>query len=109
MILSLSYVLLITLTGSLHCLIYNYEDKIKTRALLSYFIALQVWTLLLLFGQPQYYSTLFPILITGSCILGGHFFALSRTKASNLFFVVCVLLFIALISYIIWTYTHNIY
>lgn len=108
-ILSLSYVLLITLTGSLHCLIYNYEDKIKTRALLSYFIALQVWTLLLLFGQPQYYSTLFPILIPGSCILGGHFFALSRTKASNLFFVVCVLLFIALISYIIWTYTHNIY
>lgn len=106
-ILSLSYILLITLAGSLHCLVNNYEDKIRTRAFLSYFIVLQVWTLLLLFGQPQHFTILFPILIVGSCISGGHLFALSRSKACNLFFVICVILFIALISYNIWTYTHN--
>jgi len=106
---SLSYVLLITLAGSLHCLINNYEDKIKTRALLSYFITLQVWTLLFLLLQPQHFSILFPILITGSSVVGGHLFALSRSKAINLFFLFCVILFIAIISYNIWTYSHNIY
>ncbi len=106
---SLSYILLITLAGSLHCLINNYEDKIKTRSLLSYFIALQVWTLLFLLLQPQNFSTLFPVLITGSSIVGGHLFALSRSKACNLFFLLCVILFIAIILYNIWTHSHNIY
>lgn len=108
-ILSLSYILLITIAGSLHCLVNNYEDKIRTRAFLSYFIILQIWTLLLIFGLPQHLNILFPILITGCCIPGGHLFALSHSKTSNLFFIICVILFIALISYNIWMYMHNIY
>lgn len=108
-ILSLGYILLITIAGGLHCVVKHYDDKIKTRALLSYVIALQVWTLLFLFLQPQHFATLFPVLIAGSSILGGHLFALSRTKGSNLFFLVCTLLFIALVLYTIWMHLHNIY
>ncbi len=101
-ILSLGYILFLSIAGSLHCIIHNYEDKIKTRSLLVHFIAMQVWTALCLFIQPQQIAILFPILIMGCSIPSGHLFALNRTKAGNIFFLLCVIGFIALITYRLW-------
>lgn len=107
-ILSLCYILFITVIGSLHSLANHYDDKIKTRTLLSYFIGLQAWTVLFLLLFPQYYPVLFPILITGSSVIGGHFFVLSRSKGSRCIFLFCVICFVALISYRIWMHCYSI-
>ncbi len=105
--LSLVFIWLVTIVSSINCMQQNFSDKIRTRYHLGFLILLQLWASVLIILQPSDYQALFPLLFIGSSILGGHFFTLSHGRWTNVFFIVCSLLFIALIGFKVWTHLSN--
>jgi hypothetical protein len=101
-ILSLSFVALLTILGAIHCLTNNYADRIRTRFHLNFLILAQFYTFAFLLLQPQHAEWLAPLTMAHVSIFGGHLFALTRTKASNVLFLVVALLWLIFLLISIW-------
>lgn len=86
-----------------HCIIAGFEDKIRTRAYLQFLIDLNIFLFLLIALQPTYCANLLPLLMISSSILIGHFFVLTNSKTSNVFFIISLVSLILLFSFNIWT------
>lgn len=86
-----AFVLLTGLTGFIHYLRNNYDDKIGVRmcyyCLLLTQVALSLWLLL----QPTVFDRLFPMLILVTAPTVSHFFALTHSWISNAWFILCCL------------------
>lgn len=100
-ILGYLFVLFAASTG--HCITAGFEDKIRTRAYLQFLIDLTGFLFLAIALQPNYYDELLPTLMISTSILTGHFFVLTNSKASNIFFIVSIVGLILLFAYNIWT------
>lgn len=99
----LGYLLVLFIVSAAHCVIAGFEDKIRTRAYLQFLIDLTLFLFLLIALQPVYCSDLLPLLMISSSILIGHFFVLTGSKTSNLFFIVSLIGLILLFGFNIWT------
>ena len=88
----LGYLLVMFIVSAVHCIAAGFEDKIRTRAYL-----------LLIALQPIYCSALLPLLIISNSILIGHFFVLTNSKSSNVFFIISLVGLILLFAFNIWT------
>ena len=99
----LGYLLVMFIVSTVHCIAAGFEDKIRTRAYLQFLIDLTIFLFLLIALQPIYCSALLPLLIISNSILIGHFFVLTNSKSSNVFFIISLVGLILLFAFNIWT------
>ena len=99
----LGYLLVMFIISAVHCIAAGFEDKIRTRAYLQFLIDLTIFLFLLIALQPIYCSALLPLLIISNSILIGHFFVLTNSKSSNVFFILSLVGLILLFAFNIWT------
>ena len=97
----LGYLLVMFIVSAVHCIAAGFEDKI--RAYLQFLIDLTLFLFLLIALQPIYCSALLPLLIISNSILIGHFFVLTNSKSSNVFFIISLVGLILLLAFNIWT------
>ena len=90
------------LTGGIHFIMKHYEDKFRVRQLYYSFIYLALYTLALMFIIPSQFDILLRILIIAVSPLIGHFFALTKTKVSNIFFLVTTGVILILTLFNLW-------
>lgn len=97
-----AYLLVLFAVSATHCLATGFEDKIRTRAYLRFFIRLNLLLFVVLLLQPGYADELLPLLMAGCSVLTGHFFALTHSKASNAFFIVTTGSLLPLFVFNLW-------
>lgn len=96
------YLLLLFTVSAIHCFANSYEDKLRTRSYLNYLVfftfCLFLWMTLL----PNMGKEIMLLLLPIVSILGGHFFALTRNRFSNIFFLFMLVLLIPLFIFNLW-------
>lgn len=93
---------LLSVVGTIHYLRNRYDDKIKVRMLLYIFVCQTVFFQIAVLLQPQFIMFLLPMLMVSSNPLVAHYFALTGSWLSNLFFCLSLLLFVALAVISVW-------
>ena len=92
-----SFILLLFVTGVIDFRIHRFMDKTRTRiiynALINYGLFIAVWIAV----QPQYFSTLLPLLLIPTSIVFGHFFTLTHTKFSHIYCLVLLVMAVAVL------------
>lgn len=101
-IVTLSYISLAFIVAVTHSIINGWQDKIRTRAYINFFSLMGVCLIALIILQPQHFIKIFPLLLVCYSFLAGHFFALTRSRGSNIFFIFSVIGLIALLTYNLW-------
>lgn len=99
----LGYLLVLFTVSAVHCIATGFEDKIRTRAYLRFLIDLTFFLFLLIALQPNHCGALLPLLIISNSILIGHFFVLTNSKSSNVFFIISLVGLILLFAFNVWT------
>ncbi len=99
----LGYLLVLFSVSAVHCIAAGFEDKIRTRAYLQFLIDLTIFLFLLIAIQPNYCNDLLPLLMISNSILIGHFFVLTNSKSSNVFFIISLVSLTLLFAFNIWT------
>ena len=99
----LGYLLILFIVSAVHCIAAGFEDKIRTRAYLQFLIDLTIFLFLLIAIQPNYCNDLLPLLMISNSILIGHFFVLTNSKSSNVFFIISLVSLTLLFAFNIWT------
>lgn len=87
-LLLLALVTALGLIGSIHFLRTSYLDKIRTRQLYYSFFIIGLSAMVFLILQPQHYDMLTRIMIIAASPLIGHFIALTRTRFTNIAFLI---------------------
>lgn len=100
---TLGYLLVLFIVSAGHCVSAGFEDKIRTRAYLQFLIDLTFFLFLMIALQPSHCNNLLPLLMISCSILTGHFFALTHSKTSNVFFIIVMVSLILLFGFNIWT------
>ncbi len=101
---TLGYLFVLFVAATAHCLATGYEDKIRTRSYLHFFILLCFCLLAYIAWQQSGRGVdLLPVLLAGNAILAGHLFALSSNRASNVFFIVMLAALMLLFGFNLWT------
>lgn len=100
-----AFVVLLVFTGIIHFLRQSSNDKLRTQMVYELFIFVTLYTIAFLVLQPQHYDFLFRILVVNTATFIGHFFALTRTKITNIAFMVIVLLTLLLTAYNLWDFS----
>ena len=80
----------------------GYEDKIRTRCYLRFFILMGFCLFVYVLLQPVTGEQLVPVLLVCVSILAGHLFVLSRGRVANVFFILALLGVLALFVYNLW-------
>lgn len=93
-----AFVLLLGLTGFVHYIRKNFDDRISVRMCHYSYLLMEVVVVVWLLLMPTSWPWLFPLLVLLVAPSAAHFFALTRTWASNLWFVLCVLLWLGLVA-----------
>ena len=94
-----AFILLLGLTGFVHYLRKNYDDRISVRMCHYSFLLMAVVIVLWLLLSPTSWPQLFPLLILVVSPSVAHFFSLTRTWLTNAWFVLCILLWVLLLAY----------
>lgn len=97
------YLLLLFVVSAVHCTTSGNEDKLRTRNFMNFLVllcgALFVWLLL----QPLMGIRLLALLLPCLSVLSGHFFILTHSRTSNIFFLAMFLLLLPLFLFNLWT------
>ena len=104
-LLILSFLSLLSLTGIIHFLRNSFLDKIKTRMIYEALIALNIIIFVVIVLQPQHYSYLIRLFIITVSPLIAHFVALTRTKITNIAFIVFSLITLIITIYSLWIHS----
>lgn len=92
---ALALLSLVGLTGFIHYLRKNFDDKIRVRASHYCFLATEFVVGLWLLLQPVYFRQLFPLLLLAVSPSAAHFVALTHTPWTNAWTVCLALLLLA--------------
>jgi len=90
------FMFLLYVVSSINSFVTSYQDKIRTRSYLRFFILLNFFIFIFILLQPSHFLCLLSLLLTGSSILAGHLFALTNNRLSNLFFIFTSIAMVAL-------------
>ncbi|MGI6243150.1 MAG: hypothetical protein ACOYJK_06405 [Prevotella sp.] len=101
-IITIIFIFLLALIGSLHFIYYSYQDKIRTRMIYETFIALDCCCFALMVVLPQYFNQFLGVAIVTTAPLIGHYLALSHTKISNICFFAVIALALIITVYNLW-------
>ena len=92
------FVIILFVTGSVDFYLHQFMDKTRTRiiynVLIQYGFVIVIWIGI----QPQYFTTLFPLLLLPTAILFGHFFTLTHTKISHILCIILLVLAVVVIA-----------
>lgn len=99
---TLAYTVILFIVSSIHCLNRNHDEGIRTRVFLNFFITLGFFLLLLMIIQPETQDSLMPLLIVLTSMMAGHFFTLTDSRVSNIFFILSILAIVPLFFYNLW-------
>jgi len=91
------FVVLLFLTGTIDFIINQFLDKTRTRIIFNATIIHGLFVTIWIGVQPQYFSTLFPMLLISTAILFGHFFTLTHTKFSHIYCIILMMLAVLLL------------
>lgn len=100
---TIGYLFILFIVSSAHCLIASLEDKIRTRSYLHFLILLNFCIFILIGLQPVLTVHLLSLLLIGVSILAGHLFALTNSRAANIFFICALVGLFLLFGFNIWT------
>ena len=96
------FLMLLTLVGTIHFLRNSFLDKIKTRMIYEALMVINIGCIVFLILQPQHYSFLIRLIIVNTSPFIGHFITLTRTRLTNITFIVFTLSAVALTLYTLW-------
>ena len=99
---TLVFIALLALVGSVHFLFYSYQDRIKTRMHYEMFIILDACCLLFIMLQPQHFNYLLSLTIVFTAPITGHFITLTHSRLSNLFFLLILIISMLITAYNLW-------
>lgn len=106
-ILSIVWLLLLSLIGIIHYVRQGYHDKIRTRMYYGMFIIIDILTFVFLVLQPQHYLFLMPIIIVNTSPLIAHYLSLTGTWLTNITFHFIILVTLLIIFYNTWMPSSN--
>ncbi|MBR6031025.1 MAG: hypothetical protein IKP36_03580 [Bacteroidaceae bacterium] len=106
---NVAVIVLLATVSIIHYLRTNYDDKIRVRMILYIYVVQTLVLMAFLLLQPAQYETTMALLICSASPLIAHFFALSSSILSNLFFVLSLLLTAALATLNLWTTSFSIF
>ena len=92
----LPFLLFLVLLSMAHFVRTSYNDKIRTRQYFYTLFSLQLPLFFLLLWYPEAFTFTLPLFLTTSVPFIAHYFALARGRFMNGWFIVCLLLLIAL-------------
>ena len=93
-VLDLSFVILLTIIGSIHFIRTSYGDKIRTRMIYETFIMISVACIIFIVLQPQYIQELGGILIVNTAPL-----IATRGKFTNISFILLLIMLVLIMAY----------
>lgn len=96
---SVVFLATLSLPAILHFIRYAYNDKIRTRMYFYLFLIVEIILWGALAVQPQAFDALFRLLLVNSAPLIGHYFALARGRFMNAWFILWLLLLVALAGF----------
>ena len=89
---SAAVVALLSIISILHYLRTNYDDKIRVRMILYIYVSQTLLLMAFLVLQPAYYPTTMALLVASASPLIAHYFSLTRSWLSAIFFLLSILL-----------------
>lgn len=98
-----TYVLVLAITGSIHFIRKNYNDKIRIRMIFNTFIIMDILSAIFIILQPQHYDILIRLMIVNTCPLIGHFITLTKTRITNIGFYIILVSSILLTIFNLWS------
>ena len=99
---SFVFIALLTVVGIIHFWYYSFEDKVRIRLIFGLFATLAWVLMVLVVLMPQESDSLMRLLIVVSSPLVAHFFTFTHSRVTNVFFIVCVILAVALTVLSLW-------
>ncbi|MBQ7494606.1 MAG: hypothetical protein IJT75_02395 [Bacteroidaceae bacterium] len=104
--LALVVTLLLGMTGFLHYVRKNYDDKIRVRMCHYTFMSMQLVVVCWIMLQPTAFPCLFPLLLLTTVPAAAHFMALTHTWLTNVWTVLLLTLLVGVGAFIIWSNIH---
>ena len=99
---NLVYVFLLFLVGCLHYSYTNFNDKIRIRMCFYIIIVQSMILYAFLALQPQHFELLLPFIVLESSPVIGHYLTFSKGKVASFFFVLTVILGLAVVAFNVW-------
>jgi len=99
---TLGFTLFVFLIGAIHYLRNSYLDKIRTRMLYLIFLIMNVLCIIFLALQPQHFDVLLGLIIINTSAVFAHFIALTHTKATNIMFIVLIVINLLITIFNLW-------
>ena len=94
--------LVLFLTGAIHFWMTSYLDKIRVRQIYVSMILLTLYTILMLALQPQMFDTLIYMMTIPVSTITAHFFSLTRSRITNIFFFVVMAVILLITGMNLW-------
>ena len=107
-IVSMGVVCLLSLVGLIHYMQTKYNDKIHVRMILYIYTIQTLLLILYLLLQPNQYQTTMALLVVSSSPLIAHYFSLTGSWLSNLFFILSLLLCGVMAYLNLWMTSYNL-
>lgn len=102
-IVAIAFIALLCVIGTVHFLRNSFLDKIRTRMIYEALMIVNIVLFVVLALQPQYYDIIIKLIIVNTAPFIGHFIALTKTRLTNITFVLMTLIAVCLTFYSIWT------
>lgn len=101
-IVTFAFMVIVSVVGIVHFLRHSFNDKIRTRMLYEIFITIDICCMVFIVLQPQHYDCVLHVMIVNTAPLIGHFIALTRTRLTNIFFIIMVVVALLITAYNLW-------
>lgn len=105
---SAAVIALLSIVSILHYLRTRYDDKIRVRMIIYIYVAQTLLLMVFLILQPAHYETTMALLVVSASPLIAHYFALTSSILSSIFFVLSLLLTAAMGVLNLWMPTFSI-
>jgi hypothetical protein len=102
-IITLAFIVVLALIGTIHFIRKSYLDKIRIRMFYSCFIWMNMMTLILLALQTHNYDMMIRLMIVNTAPLIGHFLALTTTKITNYASIAIIATALIITFYNLWS------
>lgn len=99
---SAAVVALLSIVSILHYLNTNYDDKIRVRMILYIYVSQTLLLMAFLVLQPAHYQTTMALLVASASPLIAHYFSLSGSILTTIFFLLSILLTAGMATLNLW-------
>lgn len=100
---AVAWIVVLVITGTIHFVRNSYMDSIRIRMIFNSFMFLAVYSLLLMAAVPSLFDVFVRVLVVAASPLIAHFISLTRSRVTNIAFVVIVVVTLAITVFNLWT------